>query len=199
MEESCAEKKKNVVRCTGATSFNSSLLGNSTQVTIALLNGIQTAWENSSSFLVKGSGKPPFFPLPVIPTGGSPFSFLGLSSTIYNPSSEEPTPLCRARRGGPVVLLQPSMRSAGPRRSSRPRGARGRPKPGSRRFPAPRTKLPGEERGSPAAPQRRGPAAGPREPRGRLRRAGRSRVPAGRARLRPPPPPRPWRPVRGRG
>lgn len=111
----CREKKKknNVVRCTGATSFNSSLLRNSTQVTIALLNGIQTAWENSSSFLVKGSGKPPFFPLLVIPTGGSPFSFLGLSSNIYNPSSEEPTPLWRARRGGPAVLLQPSMRSAG--------------------------------------------------------------------------------------
>lgn len=191
MEESCAEKKKkNVVRCTGATSFNSSLLRNSTQVTIALLNGIQTAWENSSSFLVKGSGKPPFFPLLVIPTGGSPFSFLGLSSNIYNPSSQQPTPLCRARRGGPVVLLQPSMRSD-------PRGRGAAAGPGEQGA-AP-TKLPGEGRGSPAAPQRRGPAAGPREPRGRLRRAGSSRVPAGRARLRPPPPPRPWRPLRGRG
>lgn len=90
--------KKNVVRCRGARGFNSSSLINSTQVTIALLNRVRTAGENSTSFLVEDLEKPPFFTLLLIPTGSSPSSSLGLSSNIYNPKSKALASLWKASR-----------------------------------------------------------------------------------------------------
>lgn len=80
------EKRSPTHRC---KSFNSSWLGNPTHVTIALLNRIRTARENGLSFTARDLEKPPSFSLLRIPTGGSPFSFLGLRPNIYNPSSEE--------------------------------------------------------------------------------------------------------------
>lgn len=108
-------RKKKIVWSSGATSLNSSSLINSTQVTIALLNRVRTEWENGSRFLVKDLEKPPFFSLMLIPTGGSPSSFLGLDSNIYNPKSKALVSLWKARREtccflrvSPPAVLRPA-------------------------------------------------------------------------------------------
>lgn len=171
MEESWAEEKKpkNVVRRRGATSFNSSSFINSTQVTIALLNRVRTAGENSTSFLVEALEKPPFFSLLLIPTGGSPSSSLGLSSNIYNPKSKALASLWKASRERDLLfpLLASRTRSApqtmlrnremqpraGKERTRQLRGAPAR----SRRSPSPRraglAKLRAEDAGLSCSPR----------------------------------------------
>lgn len=215
-------KTKNVVRCRGATSFNSSSLINSTQVTIALLNRVRTAGENSTSFLVEDLEKPPFFSLLLIPTGSSPSSSPGLSSNIYNPKSKALlASLWKASRERDLLFPPRQSRrrcSAGESGERKAPAARGAPARSRRRA----NKAAGGGRGAPRSPRpsrgapgrasllarlaprrrpqrRRERGRAPRSPRGAEQPAlapaptERGTVPSARARLRPPPPPpRPW-------
>ena len=164
-------------------SFNSTWLGNPTQVTIALLNRIRTAWEKGSSFIARDLEKPPSFSLLRIPTGGSPFSFLGLRPNIYNPSSEEPisgrkaqgreTRHCKAffslqpstRRGGSSRPAQAPRRNGGTRPCGPPRSSP-QQRPVEQRCRANRRSL---------LPRASLPAEGP-QPRARLRRLRRREI-----------------------
>lgn len=102
------------------------------------------------------------------------------------------------RRPGPPSLSVPAGGLSGAGSAARSARPRSRPRSAGRGFAQPLRSERG--RGGPgAARAERALPAAPTERRGRLPRGGRTRVPPGRARLRPPPPPpRPWWPARGR-